>query len=82
MRWPKVALRMVFESNQRWASTWPSVNATALRDWIGKQAEAFLGGGRGRATWERAEKNWLDQQFKLPDPDPLAPPAPTPTPTP
>lgn len=50
---------------------------TALRGWMGKQAEALLGGGRGRATWERAEKNWLDQQFKLPDPDPLAPPAPT-----
>ncbi len=51
-----------------------------LRGWIGTQAEAFLGGGRGRATWERAEKTWLDQQFKLPEPDPLAPPAPTPTP--
>ncbi|MEI6355776.1 MAG: hypothetical protein WCP53_01595 [Verrucomicrobiota bacterium] len=53
---------------------------TAVRGWIGKKAEIFLGGGRGRATWERAEKKWLDQQFKLPDPDPLAPPAPTPTP--
>lgn len=51
-----------------------------LRGWIGKQAEAFLGGGRGRATWERAEKNWLDQQFKLPEPDPLAPPSPAPAP--
>ena len=51
---------------------------TALRGWIGKQAEVFLGGGRGRATWERAEKNWLEQQFKLPEPDPLAPPTPTP----
>lgn len=53
---------------------------SALRGWIGKQAEAFLGGGRGRATWERAEKNWLDQQFKLPEPYPIAPSAPTPKP--
>jgi hypothetical protein len=51
---------------------------TELRGWIGKQAEAFLGGGRGRATWERAEKNWLDQQFKAPEPYPFAPSAPAP----
>lgn len=47
---------------------------TTLREDLAARAEAILGGPRGRETWERSKKNWLDQSFQLPEEDPLAPP--------
>lgn len=50
----------------------------ALRREIGGQAATILGGGRGRATWELAERDWLNSVFTPPPEDPLADPAPQP----
>lgn len=49
---------------------------TAFREQMASHAEVILGAGRGIETWERAEREWLNQTFRLPDEDPLQDDAP------
>jgi hypothetical protein len=41
----------------------------AIRQQLSQRASSILGGDRGRATWERSQRDWLNNNFSIPKTD-------------